>query len=63
MNTYIERFKEQLPFLKYCSGPGTQEDGIIRHLLGLLDLKSNWFVEFGQRSLGGGTLGRIAHEY
>jgi hypothetical protein len=62
MNKYIEKFKSQLPLLKYCDGPGTQEDGIIRHLLGLLDLKSNCFVEFGQRSLGGGTLGRIAQE-
>ena len=62
MNRYIEKFKHQLPLLKYCDGPGTQEDGIIRHLLGLLELKSNYFVEFGQRSLGGGTLGRIAQE-
>ena len=62
MNNYIEKFKSQLPLLRYCEGPGTQEDGIIRHLLGLLDLESNYFVEFGQRSLGGGTLGRIAHE-
>jgi len=62
MNAYIDKFRKQLPLLEYCSGPGTQEDGIIRHLLDLLDLKSNYFVEFGQRSLGGGTLGRIAHE-
>lgn len=62
MNHYIEKFKSQLPLLRYCEGPGTQEDGIIRHLLGLLDLESNYFVEFGQRSLGGGTLGRIANE-
>jgi FkbM family methyltransferase len=62
MNNYIEKLKGQLPLLKYCDGPGTQEDGIIRHLLGLLDLKSNYFVEFGQRSLGGGTLGRISQE-
>ena len=52
MNKYIEKFKSQLPLLKYCDGPSTQEDGIISHLLGLLDLKSNYFVEFGQRSLG-----------
>ena len=62
MNGYIEKFKKQLPLLQYCSGPGTQEYGIIRHLLGLLDLESNYFVEFGERRLGGGTLGRIAHE-
>jgi hypothetical protein len=62
MNAYIEKFKKQLPLLKYCSGPGTQEDGIIRHLLSLRYLESNWFMELGQRSLGGGTLGRIAHE-
>jgi FkbM family methyltransferase len=62
MNNYIETFKTQLPLLKYCEGPGTQEDGIIRHLLDSLDLSSNYLVEFGQRSLGGGTLGRIATE-
>lgn len=62
MNTYIEKFKTQLPLLRYCEGPGTQEDGIIRHLLDSLDLSSNYLVEFGQRSLGGGTLGRIAAE-
>jgi FkbM family methyltransferase len=62
MNHYIKKFKDQLPLLKYCEGPGTEEDGIIRHLLSLLDLKSSFFVEFGQRSLGGGTLGRIANE-
>lgn len=62
MNHYIEKFQSKLPLLRYCKGPGTQEDGIIGHLLGLLDLESNYFIEFGQRSLGGGTLGRIAHE-
>ena len=62
MNTYIERVRKQLPLLHLCSGPSTQEDGIIKHLLGLLELESDFFVEFGQRALGGGTLGRIANE-
>jgi len=62
MNYYINKFRAQLPLLNYCEGPGTQEDGIIRHLLGLVNLSSNYFVEFGQRILGGGTLGRIASE-
>lgn len=62
MNAYIEKFRTQLPLLEFCSGPSTQEDGIIKHLLSLLELKSDYFVEFGQRGLGGGTLGRIASE-
>ena len=62
MNAYIEKFRTQLPLLEFCSGPSTQEDGIIEQLLSLLQLKSDYFVEFGQRCLGGGTLGRIASE-
>ena len=62
MKTYIEKFRKQLPLLDFCSGPSTQEDGIIKHLLGLLELESDYFVEFGQRGLGEGTLGRIANE-
>ena len=62
MNAYIEKFRKQLPLLEFCSGPFTQEDGIIKHLLGLLELKSDYFVELGQRGLGGGTLGRIGTE-
>ncbi len=60
MNSYIEKNLESLPLLRFCSGPGTQEDGIISHLLDQLQLESNFLVEFGQRTLGGGTLGRIA---
>ena len=62
MNTYSEKFRKQLPLLDFCSGPSTQEDGIIKHLLSLLELESDYFVELGQRSLGGGTVGRIANE-
>ncbi|UPM49176.1 FkbM family methyltransferase [Synechococcus sp. A10-1-5-1] len=62
MNEYINKFRNLLPLLNHCEGPGTMEDGIIRHLLDILDLKSNYFVEFGQRTLGRGTLGRIARE-
>jgi FkbM family methyltransferase len=48
------------PLLAYCSGPGTQEDGIIHHLLVNLSDFSPYAVEFGQRHLGGGTMGNIA---
>ena len=41
MNAYIEKFRTQLPLLEFCSGPSTQEDGIIKHLLSLLELKSD----------------------
>jgi len=57
MNSYIERFRKQLPLLDFCSAPSTQEDGIIKHLLGLLELESDFLVEFGQQALGRGTLG------
>ncbi|TVS05300.1 MAG: FkbM family methyltransferase [Cyanobium sp. PLM2.Bin73] len=60
MNTYIEKNLESLPLLRFCSGPGTQEDGIISHLLDQLQPESKFLVEFGQRTLGGATLGRIA---
>ena len=29
MNAHIEKFRTQLPLLEFCSGPSTQEDGII----------------------------------
>lgn len=62
MNNYIEKFRRTLPLLKYRDAPGTQEDGYIRHLLILLDLKSNYLIESGQRSLDRETLGRIENE-
>ena len=62
MNAYIEKFRKQLPLLEFCSGPFTQEDGIIKHLLGLLELKSDYFVELGRRSPGEAVLGRIVSE-
>lgn len=60
MNCYIEKNLENLPLLRFCSGPGTQEDGIISHLLDQVQPECKFLIEFGQRTLGGGTLGRIA---
>ena len=60
MNRYIDRNIHLLPLLEFCSGEGTQEDGIIDYLLSLLGNYTPFVVEFGQRTLGGGTLGKIA---
>ena len=62
MNSYIRAHFRKLPLLERCHGPDTQEDGIIRHILNQLNVKSSFLVEFGQRTLGAGTLGRIAQE-
>gem|GEM_PF-1497625 len=60
MNKYIDLNKGNLPLLAYCSGAGTQETGIIEHLLSRLKGYAPFAVEFGQRHLGGGTLGEVA---
>ena len=60
MNKYIDLNKGCLPLLRYCSGVGTQETGIIEHLLSCLKGYAPFAVEFGQRHLGGGTLGEVA---
>lgn len=57
---YIDRNGDRLPLLRYCSGNGTQEDGIILHLLSNLADYAPHAVEFGQRRLGGGTLAETA---
>ena len=62
MNSYVRAHSRKLPLLEKCHGPDTQEDGIIRHVLNQLNVKSSFLVEFGQRTLGAGTLGRIAQE-
>ena len=46
--------------LAHCSGVGTQETGIIEHILDRLHDYAPFAVEFGQRHLGGGTLGEVA---
>ena len=58
MNAYIEKFKRKLPLLEFCSGPSTQEDGIIKYLLSVLELKSDYFVDVG----GGGLRWRKTRE-
>jgi len=60
MNLYIERNIHLLPLLEFCSGEGTQEDGIIDYILSRLGNYTPFAVEFGQRTLGGGTLGKTA---
>lgn len=60
MNKYIDLNKDNLPLLGYCSGAGTQETGIIEYLLSRLTGYAPFAVEFGQRHLGGGTLGEVA---
>jgi len=60
VNTYIERNIDILPLLSYCAGKGTQEHGIIQHLLSNLENFDPYGVEFGQRHLGGGTLAETA---
>lgn len=45
--------------LAHCSGDGTQETGIIEYILDRLSDYAPFAVEFGQRHLGGGTLGEV----
>ena len=44
MNAYYGKFRKQLPLLDFCIGPSTQEDRIIKHLLALLKLKSDFLL-------------------
>jgi FkbM family methyltransferase len=60
MNPYVEQNSCMLPLLAHCAGTGTQEDGIIEYVLLNLRDYAPYAVEFGQRSLGGGTLGAVA---
>ncbi len=63
MNPYIRRNTDILPLLAHCSGSETEETGIIAHILSGLGPFSPFAVEFGQRILGGGTVGDTARDF